>query len=846
MIWMARPYSATDGSGYVRDLERRLTRLERVGVLTGAAPFLRMVQANALMMALPEDAGHVYVQGVDPTETMDQTVVEGDVWKDTSYPQPIIRVWDGSVWLKSEDPALDRAVEAQGTTIDIYRDDEEPLPAHRPNGSLWQSPVTGVLMRWQADEWVETPLPGSGEMDVIRGEIDAVIISANGKNKITYTDVLEVNAPGPDPAPDPDRTDGDIHRNRDSLTKVIYKTWQWNGSSWDVTTFGGDILDWLDVGKLTAGAATIDTAVVNKLYGEVVESRRMRTEFMELGDPTNWLDNPLTNVGDGGWNGALPIPLSPHPRNGDGMLRLTANGSIQWLTNRWVPCNADDLWYLKALVRRTTTGSGAGFLQLAVVGQDAAGNNIGPYVAASIDRTAMTNGQWNLVEGFVGSPPGAVRMRYEVWLSSDWLTGNIDFTDFDLKRANARLLLGSEAGVHIKGESNHITVYAPGDVYPDLSRGPAKPMQVFGGNTGGAFAAFDPNSGDELGGINADGTMHTPHIAMASATLGGVDLASMLGTSGAKPVASGAISGTSHNDYSSQVGLIGWVVPEIIAGHQYRIKVTFQGSCSDAATWGRVRLRYTTGATKPTYPGNAALLNPNPTYVDFHHVDTGFAPTISAEYLWEAPADYDRLNLLFCGNAQGSGDISTRNYVFSVIDEGPAPDSAPWDAYSPPPSLPFDRVFPFADHETYSQYGLTTSQYKGYFLRHGTGGSSFYRSFLTEPAAARTLLNGGGITDIQVGLTFAQDNPVSNPWFGTWTGTAGTGTTISNGSQRGGAPTSHGQFEWISLSTAQRNAVVGGAKIAIGRTVSATLASYYGTASGTPEYRPKLRIIGSQ
>ena len=261
---MSRAFGVTDGPSFIRELNLRLARLERIGVLTGAATFLKVVQSNALISALPEGAEHVFVLPVDPAESQDVTT--GDVWKDTSYPEPVVRVWDGDEWIRSTDPALDQALSQQAGSINVYLDQPEPTDERRPAGSLWMDPDSGTLMRWLGEQWVAAPMPGSGELDVIRKNVDAAMDAANGKNKMTYTNVAQVDAPGPTPAPDPERTVGDVHRNRDENTFVIYATWQWDGSAWNPTSFGDEVLDSLDVGKLSAGAADIDTAVINKFW----------------------------------------------------------------------------------------------------------------------------------------------------------------------------------------------------------------------------------------------------------------------------------------------------------------------------------------------------------------------------------------------------------------------------------------------------------------------------------------------------------------------------------------------------------------------------------------------------
>lgn len=100
--------------------------------------------------------------------------------------------------------------------------------------------------------------------------IDAAMTAANGKNMVTYTDVTAANKPGPNPTTGmgTGRAQWDIHRNRNASTGEVYAEWRWSGSSWQTVNYGDEILRSLDVGKLTAGTANIQNAVVQKIAAE--------------------------------------------------------------------------------------------------------------------------------------------------------------------------------------------------------------------------------------------------------------------------------------------------------------------------------------------------------------------------------------------------------------------------------------------------------------------------------------------------------------------------------------------------------------------------------------------------
>lgn len=116
----------------------------------------------------------------------------------------------------------------------------------------------------KATDW--TPAPE----DVDAG-IDAAMSMASGKNSASYTDVADsVAEPGPAPtqAMGLGRRQFDMHRNRRSDGQIIGE-WIWTGTAWSRLTLSDAMLSSLDVGKLTAGTANIETAVVDKMWGQL-------------------------------------------------------------------------------------------------------------------------------------------------------------------------------------------------------------------------------------------------------------------------------------------------------------------------------------------------------------------------------------------------------------------------------------------------------------------------------------------------------------------------------------------------------------------------------------------------
>src|SRR5699024_10066861 len=113
-----------------------------------------------------------------------------------------------------------------------------------------------------------------------REAADAAMVTANGKHLVTYSDYPETAKPGPAPANDPSRTNGDIHRNRHKHTKEIWSEYMWRASlgEWEKVSFGDEILRSLDVGKLTAGAAAIDDLVAQKIVAKTASIMELDVE----------------------------------------------------------------------------------------------------------------------------------------------------------------------------------------------------------------------------------------------------------------------------------------------------------------------------------------------------------------------------------------------------------------------------------------------------------------------------------------------------------------------------------------------------------------------------------------
>src|SRR5690606_33003078 len=82
------------------------------------------------------------------------------------------------------------------------------------------------------------------------------------------------------------------------------------GAQWEQREVRSEVIANLDVGKLTAGSATISEAVIEKLWAEVIHARKITSDMLVVGNSSNLVDNPGLSGGSmdgwevvsGGWS----------------------------------------------------------------------------------------------------------------------------------------------------------------------------------------------------------------------------------------------------------------------------------------------------------------------------------------------------------------------------------------------------------------------------------------------------------------------------------------------------------------------------------------------------------------
>ena len=153
--------------------------------------------------------------------------------------------------------------------------------------------------------------------DTAIADASVAMTTADGKNTTSYKTVTTTPGAAPTNAVEgKNRRQFDMHRNRLSNGTIVGE-WMWSGSSWVQVHMGDGILRSLDVGKLTAGTANIETAVVDKVWGQlgVFDKLDVRTDAYVSG----------VNLK----NGAVTArTLNVVPEEGSGGLQLTSDGMM--------------------------------------------------------------------------------------------------------------------------------------------------------------------------------------------------------------------------------------------------------------------------------------------------------------------------------------------------------------------------------------------------------------------------------------------------------------------------------------------------------------------------------------
>lgn len=181
------------------------------------------------------------------------------LWIDISTSTPY--VWDGVEWVAVVDPDFEAALGAVLTAQSAWNEAQAAADV---------ASIAAAEASIAADVAEADALDAEAEAQTRLEEATAVYISARGGNKITYT--------FDEPSPAYTGTFGDTWFQHDGTGTVI-GYWQWTGGAWAQREVGSQVIANLDVGKLTAGAATIDTLAAQQIAAETAEFLEARAEW---------------------------------------------------------------------------------------------------------------------------------------------------------------------------------------------------------------------------------------------------------------------------------------------------------------------------------------------------------------------------------------------------------------------------------------------------------------------------------------------------------------------------------------------------------------------------------------
>lgn len=187
--------------------------------------------------------------------------------------------------LQSAKTELDKAVADISTaleSLDITKTDleslksvtlpalESALSAAENRLSTTETDVTSALRRLGEAET---------ELASVTAQAGAALTMAGSKTTVFYNSAAPVGDAHPNPE---SAKQGDLWRRIDASKNVIAE-WYWTGSAWQPSQITNGVISNLDVGKLTAGSAIIQTAVINKIAAQTADVIELNADRITAG-----------------------------------------------------------------------------------------------------------------------------------------------------------------------------------------------------------------------------------------------------------------------------------------------------------------------------------------------------------------------------------------------------------------------------------------------------------------------------------------------------------------------------------------------------------------------------------
>ena len=306
----------------------------------------------------------------------------------------------------------------------------------------------------------------------------------------------------------------------------------------------------LDVGQLTVtGSSTMAEAVISKLWTDVVMSRKITTQMLAVGDFTNLIPNGIGDLGaNAGWASSLIADATDKPAGVVSAFRSTpGQGTIQggmdywnvepgaeYLTEFWLKADKpNSRLYLE--LRNEANQQGATNVSLDPTfsaGTYLLGNGLVPTVWTKYRAVSTMNlDTFKLrVGGMYFNHTNGTERNATVWIAGMTMkrrTGAVLIENgaVTAEKMETELVLttdiiaGNPLGTHAKLNANGIRVMASTDG--------STPTEVvrLGTDTDDYIGVVDPTTGNLSAAINSSGDISGQSLAIANQiTLGGEDL----------------------------------------------------------------------------------------------------------------------------------------------------------------------------------------------------------------------------------------------------------------------------------------------------------------------------------
>ena len=267
-----------------------------------------------------------------------------------------------------------------------------------------------------------------------RTQADAALTMATSKSTVYYSSSVATGT---------GKAAGDLWRQRNAGKEIIAE-WQWTGTAWERQTVSGSNVSNMDVGYLTAGAATMsqalidklvagtaafqqadiknlfvtdvaamDTAVAQAIYTRKLAAGRILADEVLIGSGANLFPDPLLQDKAGWSNQAFYNATGGRTTGGSIVIpqgttqQGTYYGQAANLTNRRVQLVAGGTYRISGWVK-TSAAAPAGSLQVYLRYQ-APGSTTGAIATnvatqAPVNAVATVAGAWTFVSGMVTIP----------------------------------------------------------------------------------------------------------------------------------------------------------------------------------------------------------------------------------------------------------------------------------------------------------------------------------------------------------------------------------------------------------------------------------------------------------